>query len=196
MQKLKGTFNGLKLIHVLCRYNEAVDKLARLGFTHDLVPSVVFLQELRSPSIKEKVSLGFESYPRELPPPPVGDTRAPGVEVLLINLNWTKPFMDYMLIGTLPQEKDEAWRIVRCAKAYTIINKDLHKRSTFDVLQRCTSQEEGKLVLQEVHLGACGHHITPKSLVGKAFWQGFNWPTMVTDASQLMRTYEGCQYYT
>jgi hypothetical protein len=31
--------------------------------------------------------------------------------------------------------------------------------------------------------------------VGNAFCQGFYWPTSVTDASEIVRTCEGCQFY-
>jgi transposase InsO family protein len=32
--------------------------------------------------------------------------------------------------------------------------------------------------------------------VGNAFRQGFDWPTAVSDASEIVRTCEGCQFYT
>ena len=35
----------------------------------------------------------------------------------------------------------------------------------------------------------------PRTLVGNAFRQGFYWPTAVTDATKLVRSCEGCQYY-
>jgi hypothetical protein len=41
----------------------------------------------------------------------------------------------------------------------------------------------------------CGHHAAPRTLVGNAFHQGFYWPTAVTDANEVVRTYEGCQFY-
>jgi hypothetical protein len=44
-------------------------------------------------------------------------------------------------------------------------------------------------------LGACGHHTAPRALVGNAFQQGFYWPTAVADATRIVRTCEGCQFY-
>jgi hypothetical protein len=41
----------------------------------------------------------------------------------------------------------------------------------------------------------CGHHAAPCTLVDNAFRQGFYWPTAVTDASEIVRTCEGCQFY-
>ena len=44
-------------------------------------------------------------------------------------------------------------------------------------------------------MGACGHHAVPRTLVGNAFHQGFYWTTVVADATKLVRSCEGCQYY-
>jgi transposase InsO family protein len=41
----------------------------------------------------------------------------------------------------------------------------------------------------------CGHHAAPRTLVGNAFRQGFYCPTTVADASEIVRTCEGCQFY-
>jgi hypothetical protein len=42
---------------------------------------------------------------------------------------------------------------------------------------------------------ACGHQAAPRALVGNAFRQGFYWPTTVVDATRIVRTYQGCQFY-
>jgi transposase InsO family protein len=49
--------------------------------------------------------------------------------------------------------------------------------------------------LQEIHSGACGHHAAPRALVGNAFRQGFYWPTAVADATRIVRSCQGCQFY-
>jgi hypothetical protein len=41
----------------------------------------------------------------------------------------------------------------------------------------------------------CGHHVAPRTLVGNVFRQGFYWPTALADASEIVRTCEGCQFY-
>jgi transposase InsO family protein len=43
--------------------------------------------------------------------------------------------------------------------------------------------------------GACGHHAAPRALVGNSFRQGFYWPTAVADATIIVRTCQGCQFY-
>jgi hypothetical protein len=73
--------------------------------------------------------------------------------------------------------------------------KELYHRSPSGILQRCISIAEGQELLQEIHSGACGHHAAPRVLVGNAFRQGFYWPTAVADATRIVRTCEGCQFY-
>ena len=71
----------------------------------------------------------------------------------------------------------------------------LYRRSPSSILQRCITIEEGQALLWDLHTGACGHHAVPRTLVGNSFRQGFYWPTAVADATELIRSYEGCQYY-
>ena len=71
---------------------------------------------------------------------------------------WARPIMSYMVDGTLPEDPTEARRVQRRAKAYTIINMELYKRSVTMVLQRCVDPEEGREMLLEIHQGECGHH--------------------------------------
>jgi hypothetical protein len=38
--------------------------------------------------------------------------------------------------------------------------------------------KKGKEILDEIHLGYCGNHAVSRTLVGKAFRNGFYWPTV------------------
>ena len=60
---------------------------------------------------------------------------------------------------------------------------------------KCIPTDQGKQLLLEVHSGICGHHMAPRSLVGKAFCQGFYWPTTLRDAEEVIRRCEGYQFY-
>jgi hypothetical protein len=61
---------------------------------------------------------------------------------------------------------------------------------------RCILGDQGRELLQEIHAGACGHHASPRTLVGKVIRQGFYWPTAVTDTKDIVRCCGGCQFYT
>jgi transposase InsO family protein len=87
--------------------------------------------------------------------------------------------------------------LARRAKSFVLLGdgKELYHRSPSGILQRCISIAEGQELLQEIHSGACGHHAAPRALVGNAFRQGFYWPTAVVDATIIVRTCQGCQFY-
>jgi hypothetical protein len=60
---------------------------------------------------------------------------------------------------------------------------------------RCILRDQGRELLQEIHAGTYGHHVGPRTLVEKAFRQGFYWPTAVADSKDIVRRCEGCQFY-
>jgi ribonuclease HI len=131
---------------------------------------------------------------------------APGGEALCIeeersgvtpNRNWQAPYLQYLHRGELPLDQVKARRLARSAKSFVLLGdgKELYHRSPSSILQRCISIAEGQELLQEIHSGACGHHAAPRALVGNAFRQGFYWPTAVADATRIVRTCEGCQFY-
>jgi hypothetical protein len=109
--------------------------------------------------------------------------------------NWRIPYLKYLIQEVLPIDKTEAHRIARRAKSFALIDKELYKCSATGVLQRCITTEEGIILLEDIHGGVCGHHAAPRTLVESAFRQGFYWPTAVADATEVVRTCEGCQYY-
>ena len=75
-----------------------------------------------------------------------------------------------------------------------IINGMLYKKGASEIKQKCITIEERQRLLAKIHGGTCRHHAAPRSLVGKAFRQGFYWPTAMEDAERIICTYEGCQY--
>jgi hypothetical protein len=100
---------------------------------------------------------------------------------------WAEPFSNYLITGDLPQDEVEARRIQRRARAYTIINNELYKRSVSGIFQKCIEPEEGIELLREIHQGECGHHASSRALVAKAFRHGFYWPTAKQNAEQLVK---------
>jgi hypothetical protein len=52
IHKLEGHFEGIEFQHVPRNNNVAADVLSKLGFRRALVPALVFVQDLRKPSIK------------------------------------------------------------------------------------------------------------------------------------------------
>jgi hypothetical protein len=111
-------------------------------------------------------------------------------------VNRQKPISKYVRLGTTPDDKTETQRLTHHAKGYLIHNDELYHRITPDVLQQCIPHEEGNVLLLDVHEGVCGHHASSRSMLGKAFQQGFYWLTAASDATQIVRSCMGCQYFT
>ena len=109
--------------------------------------------------------------------------------------DWHTQYLDWMIRGVLPSDRAQARRIARRAKSFILIDDELYKRSPSGILQWCIPIPEGKELIRDIHAGICGHHAAPRTLVGNAFRQDFYWPTAVADATNIVRTYEGCQFY-
>jgi hypothetical protein len=83
--------------------------------------------------------------------------------------DWRFPILEWLVEGKLPYDQTEARRIPRQAKAFVLIDGELYKRGAAGILMRCILEDQGCELLQEVHDGTCGHHVSPRTLVGKAF---------------------------
>src|ERR1043165_8189914 len=86
--------------------------------------------------------------------------------------SWAKPFLRFLIEGTLPQDVAEARRISRRSKAFTVINRHLYRRNISQILQKCIDEEDGKALLLKIYEGTCGHHASSRVLVSKAFRAG------------------------
>src|SRR3954464_7883539 len=183
VDKIAKRILGYEVKYVPREQNEAADLLSKLGSGCKRIPPGVFQEHLRTPSVKGA----------DIDNPDRVDSFVN--MVTKVPTAWTKPFIEYLENGTLPDDEVERRQIVRRAKGYTVINGQLYKRSTIGVYLKCVSQLEGMEILREIHLGDCGHHVAPRSLVAKAFRQGFYWLAAKADADKLVETCMGCQYY-
>jgi ribonuclease HI/transposase InsO family protein len=202
VRRLEDKFYGLKLNHVARRYNETADELAKIASGRTTIPLDIFSRDLHQPSVKTDDTPEPEeaSAQPEAPSAPEGEALRVEEERngVTSNRNWQTPYLQYLHRGELPLDRAEARRLARRAKLFVLLGdrKELYHRSPSGILQRCISITEGQELLQEIHSGACGHHAAPWALVGNAFRQDFYWPTAMADANRIVRTCQGCQFYT
>jgi ribonuclease HI len=188
-RRLEDKFYGLELNHIARRYNETADELAKIALGRTTVPPNVFSRDLHQPSVKidDTPELEEASAQPEVPSPKPEEASAESEVPSAIkeeafpvegeqngvtpNLNWQTPFLEYLLRGELPLNKTKARRLARRAKSFVLLGdeKDLYHCSPSGILQRCISIAQGQELLQEIHSGACGHHVAPRALVGNAF---------------------------
>jgi hypothetical protein len=96
----------------------------------------------------------------------------------------------------LPKDSAAAEWVTRHSKFYAMIDGDLYWRNTDGVLLRgCISREEGGELLTDIHEGECGSHSSSRMMVGKAYRQGFYWPTALEDAAEMARHCRACQFH-
>jgi ribonuclease HI len=127
VRKLENKFYGLEFHHVVRDNNAAADVLSKLGSTRAQVPVGVFVHELQAPSISE-------------PAPTTTDlAHSPaGQEVLMINVDWRQPFIDYIREKKVPTDKNLAEQLIRRAKSYILVGDKLYRRGTTSrVLMKC-----------------------------------------------------------
>jgi hypothetical protein len=174
---------------VLREHNVAADALSKLGSTRAQVPAGVFVQELKQPSISPspQVSTGTGSV-------------QPEREVMLVGEDWRGPFIDYIRDLVLPAGMDPksaaAARVMRRSKGFVLVEDKLYQRGARSgVLMKYVTTEEGLDILREIHEGMCGNHAASKSLVGKAYRADFWWPTAVSNAEDLVRRCQNCQFF-
>ena len=90
------------------------------------------------------------------------------MEVLVITPDWTVPYIAYILRKELPEDEEAAPQIVRHSKAFTVIKGQLYRESATGVGQKCIAPEEGRIILDDIHSGTCGHHASSRTIVAKA----------------------------
>jgi hypothetical protein len=163
VRKLENKFYGLEFHHVVRDNNVAADVLSKLGSTRAQVPAGVFVHELHAPSI-------LEPAPEITDPAPSQAVQ----EVMMIDVDWRQPFIDYIREQKVPTDKNLAEQIIRWAKSYVLVGDKLYRRgATSGVLMKCVPREESKDILEEIHKGICGNHASSRTLVSKAFRQAF-----------------------
>jgi hypothetical protein len=191
--KLEGNFEGCEVTHISRESNEEVDNLANIGSKCLLIPPGVFFKEIFKCSVKIKPAIDPALATRSGANNP-GRTLATGTEdlskemtiVILVEAVWTKSYLAYLIQGELPEDTIHHRQIMRCSKAFTIIQGELYKRSTTGVLQRCIAPEDGIALLQDIHEGTCGHHASSRTLIAKAFRSGFYWLSALHDAKNII----------
>ena len=103
------------------------------------------------------------------------------------------PIWDYINDGTLPDDPKEAAKIRVRSSRFTNHKGSLYKQGFFTPFLKCITGEDTEFVLREVHEGICGNHIGARTLAGKVLRQGYYWPIILKDATDLVKKCRICQ---
>jgi hypothetical protein len=202
VRRIEKRFLGLELQHVPHGMNKEEDDIAkRVSRCLPQKPGV-FEERLFRPSAAPHATKPA-SPQEDLPQAPSSGTPACGPTSgarLLLALEpqegcWTEEFRAYLLQGTLPKKEEDMERVVRQATAYCIQDGELYRRRPNDVSLRCISRKQGSELLADIHVGHYGHHSSSRTLMGKASRSGFYWPTVLGDATELVRSCDAYQFH-
>ena len=109
---------------------------------------------------------------------------------------WMDPIADYLQSDTLPTDPDQARRLKRIATRYCLVEGCLYRKGKSLPLLKCLHPDDARWVLNEIHLGDYGNHVSGETLAYQVIRMGYYWPTIHQDAMQFARSCEACQKTT
>jgi ribonuclease HI len=215
VRKLEGRFWGLEVHHIPRKQNPGVDAVAKMATERKPAPDCVFVNDLNAPLARERQPAAnkaknrgngacAKNRARSSDPAPDQTLGSPTCLATgqsdpsqIDDKDWRADLLAYLQHEVLPEDRNAAHRIARRAKTFAVIDGELYKHSPSEtgILMKCIPIAQGKELLLEIHAGICGHHAAPCFLVGKAFRQGFYWPTALRNAEDSVRACQGCQFY-
>ena len=107
--------------------------------------------------------------------------------------SWMEPIWDYIIDGSLPDDPKETAKIRARSARFTNHKGSLYKRGFFTPILKCITGKDAEYVLREVHEGICGNHIGARALAGKVLRQGYYWPIILKDTTDLVKKCMICQ---
>jgi hypothetical protein len=119
---------------------------------------------------------------------------------MMLGEDWRETFIDFIqghkLLAGMDAKSATAARVMRRSKGFVLVEDKLYRRGARSgVLMKCVNAEDGHEILREIHEGVCGNHAASRTLVGKEYRAGFWWPTAVSNAEDLVRRCQNCQFF-
>ena len=106
--------------------------------------------------------------------------------------SWMNPIWDYIIDGSQPDDPKEVAKIRARFARFTNHKGSLYKQGFFTPFLKCIVGKDTEYVLREVHEGICGNHIGARALAKKVLRQGYYWPTILKDATDLVKKCKIC----
>ena len=183
---------GEKMILYLKKVRELFKKFIRVQVRH--VPRA---ENSCANALAKLATASREDLDRLVPvehlPEPSVNVDNEEVSPVMSEPSWMDPIWDYLVDGILLSNLKEASKLRTRSARFTIRRGTLYKRGFSTPILKCVGKEDANYVLREVHEGICGNHIEAKYLAAKTLRQGYYWPTMLKDATELVKKCKICQ---
>ena len=117
------------------------------------------------------------------------------IEFIEEKATWMTPIIAYLSEGALPENKNEARRLMYQLPRDTMLDGKLYRRGHSMPLLKCVAKPETINILKEIHEGFCGGHTRGHSLAQKVIRQGYYWPNLKSDALEYVKKCYKCQRF-
>jgi ribonuclease HI len=174
VRRLEASFEGFSVKNIPRGENEHADLLAKSASQGLPLPSEVFFETIKAPSVElmERAVLTISPIHSE---------------------DWRTEIISFLQGNCLSDVEVYNKRMEARTRPYVIIEGELYKHGVCSPLLKCLSRTEGIELMKEIHAGLCGSHIGSRPLLGKVFRKGFYWPKAASDAVDLVQKCENCQ---
>jgi ribonuclease HI len=171
IRRMEVSFKGFSVKNIPRGENEHADLLAKSAAQGLPLPSEVFFDIIKTPSVElmERVVLTIS---------------------LVHNKDWRTEIVSFLQGNCLSDDEAYSKRRETRTRPYVIIDGELYKQGVCSPLLKCLSRTEGQELMKEIHAGLCGAHIGSRPLLGKIFRQGFYWPKATSNAADLVQKCE------
>jgi ribonuclease HI len=170
VRRLEASFEGFSVKNIPRGENEHADLLAKSAAQGLPLPSEVFFETIKAPSVELM-------------------ERA----VLAISPVYRTEIISFLQGNCLSDDEPYNKRMEARTRPYVIIEGELYKHGVCSPFLKCLSRDEVIELIKEIHAGLCGSHIGSRPLLGKVFRQGFYWPKAASDVAELVQKCENCQ---
>jgi ribonuclease HI len=174
VRRLEASFEGFSIKNIPRGENEHADLLAKSATQGLPLPSEVFFEAIKAPSVElmERAVLTISPVHSE---------------------DWRTEIISFLQGNCLSSDEAYNKRMEARTRPYVVIEGELYKHGVCSPLLKCLSRTEGMELMKEIHAGLCGSHIGSRPLLGKVFRQGFYWLKAASNAAELVQKCEGCQ---
>jgi hypothetical protein len=146
VRRMEASFEGFSLKNIPRGENEHADLLAKSAAQGLLLPSEVFFETIKAPSVKlmERAVLTIS---------------------LVHSKDWRTEIVSFLQGNCFSDDEVYNKRMEARARPYVIIEGQLYKQGVCSPLLKCLSRTEGQELMKEIHTGMCGAHIGSRPLL-------------------------------
>jgi ribonuclease HI len=154
VRRLEASFEGFSVKNIPRGENEHADLLAKSAAQGLPLPSEVFFETIKAPSVElmERAVLAIS---------------------LVHSEDWRTEIISFLHGNCLSSDEAYNKRMEARTRPYVMIEGELYKHGVCSPLLKRLSRTEGMELMKEIHAGLCGSYIGSRPLLGKNFDKDF-----------------------